>query len=88
MILSAARTVGALVHKPPSLSTSLTVAIAVGMHATMKRPYVVNGEIKIRPIMYVALSYDHRIIDGREAVTFLKSIKSKVEDPRRMLFGL
>jgi 2-oxoglutarate dehydrogenase E2 component (dihydrolipoamide succinyltransferase) len=58
------------------------------MHATMMRPYVVNGEIKIRPIMYVALSYDHRIIDGREAVTFLKSIKSKVEDPRRMLFGL
>ena len=74
------------------LTINLTIipcpSSAVGMHATMKRPYVVNGEIKIRPIMYVALSYDHRIIDGREAVTFLKSIKSKVEDPRRMLFGL
>lgn len=60
----------------------------LGMHATIKRPYVVNGEIKIRPIMYVALSYDHRIIDGREAVTFLKSIKQKVEDPRRLLLDL
>lgn len=60
----------------------------LGMHATMKRPHVVNGEIKIRPIMYVALSYDHRIIDGREAVTFLKSIKQKVEDPRRLVLDL
>ena len=45
-------------------------------------------QIEIRPIMYVALSYDHRIIDGREAVTFLKSIKQKVEDPRRLLLDL
>ena len=60
----------------------------LGMHATIKRPYVVDGKIEIRPIMYVALSYDHRIIDGREAVTFLKSIKQKVEDPRRLLLDL
>ena len=60
----------------------------LGMHATIKRPHVVDGKIEIRPIMYVALSYDHRIIDGREAVTFLKSIKQKVEDPRRLLLDL
>jgi len=60
----------------------------LGMHATVKRPYVVGDKIEIRPIMYVALTYDHRIIDGREAVTFLKSIKQKVEDPRRLLLGL
>ncbi|EKX53461.1 hypothetical protein GUITHDRAFT_159223 [Guillardia theta CCMP2712] len=60
----------------------------LGMHATTKRPYVVDGKIEIRPIMYVALSYDHRIIDGREAVTFLKMIKQQVEDPRRMLLDL
>jgi 2-oxoglutarate dehydrogenase E2 component (dihydrolipoamide succinyltransferase) len=60
----------------------------LGMHATVKRPYVVGDKIEIRPIMYVALTYDHRIIDGREAVTFLKSIKQKVEDPRRMLLGV
>lgn len=60
----------------------------LGMHATIKRPYVVDGKIEIRPMMYVALSYDHRIIDGREAVTFLKSIKLKVEDPRRLLLNL
>ena len=47
-----------------------------------------HTQIEIRPIMYVALSYDHRIIDGREAVTFLKSIKQKVEDPRRLLLDL
>jgi len=60
----------------------------LGMHATIKRPHVVDGKVEIRPIMYVALSYDHRIIDGREAVTFLKSIKQKVEDPRRLLLDL
>ena len=49
------------------------------------RPIVVGGSVEIRPMMYVALTYDHRIIDGREAVTFLKTIKELIEDPRRML---
>lgn len=60
----------------------------LGMHATKLRPVVVKGQIVARPIMYVALTYDHRIIDGREAVVFLKTIKENVEDPRRMLLGL
>lgn len=57
----------------------------LGMHIIQKRPVVVNDEIVIRPMMYVALSYDHRLIDGREAVTFLRRIKTLVEDPRRLL---
>lgn len=57
----------------------------LGMHNIVERPVVENGEIVIRPIMYVALSYDHRIIDGRESVTFLKTIKELVEDPARLL---
>merc|ERR1719498_100487 len=57
----------------------------LGMHATKLRPVVVGGKIEARPIMYVALTYDHRIIDGREAVTFLKQVKELVEDPKRML---
>jgi 2-oxoglutarate dehydrogenase E2 component (dihydrolipoamide succinyltransferase) len=60
----------------------------LGMHKTEERPVVVNGQIVIRPMMYVALSYDHRIIDGRESVTFLKRIKESIEDPRRFLLGL
>lgn len=61
----------------------------VGMHATKMRPVVLpNGNIEARPIMYVAMTYDHRIIDGREAVVFLKTIKEHIEDPRRMLLGL
>jgi 2-oxoglutarate dehydrogenase E2 component (dihydrolipoamide succinyltransferase) len=62
----------------------------LGMHKTEKRPIVVgpNDEIVVRPMMYVALSYDHRIVDGREAVLFLRRIKDCVEDPARMLFGL
>ena len=48
----------------------------------------VNGEVVIRPMMYLALSYDHRIVDGKEAVTFLKTIKELLEDPARMLFGI
>jgi 2-oxoglutarate dehydrogenase E2 component (dihydrolipoamide succinyltransferase) len=60
----------------------------LGMHKTEERPVVVNGQIVIRPMMYVALSYDHRIIDGRESVTFLVKIKQAVEDPRRLLLGL
>lgn len=60
----------------------------LGMHATKMRPSVVDGQIVARPIMYLALTYDHRIVDGREAVTFLVSIRDKVEDPRRLLLDL
>ncbi len=60
----------------------------LGMHNIVKRPVVVNDEIVIRPIMYVALSYDHRLIDGREAVQFLVRIKECVESPERMLFEI
>lgn len=60
----------------------------MGMHKTEQRPVVVDGEIVIRPMMYVALSYDHRIIDGRESVTFLVKVKEAIEDPRRLLLGL
>lgn len=60
----------------------------LGMHKIQERPMVVNGEIKIRPMMYLALSYDHRIIDGKEAVTFLVRIKELLEDPRRLLLDL
>ena len=60
----------------------------LGMHNIVERPHVVNGEIKIRPIMYIALSYDHRIIDGKEAVSFLKNIKDNLEDPRRLFLNL
>jgi 2-oxoglutarate dehydrogenase E2 component (dihydrolipoamide succinyltransferase) len=57
----------------------------LGLHNIQDRPVAENGEVVIRPMMYIALSYDHRIIDGREAVTFLKRIKEVVEEPSRML---
>ena len=60
----------------------------LGMHNIVSRPYVINNEIKIRPIMYLALSYDHRIIDGKEAVSFLKTVKENLEDPRRLFLNL
>jgi len=60
----------------------------LGMHAIVERPVARNGQVVIRPMMYVALTYDHRLIDGREAVTFLKKIKSSVEDPRSILMEL
>lgn len=60
----------------------------LGMHATKMRPVVVGSQILARPVMYVALTYDHRIIDGREAVLFLRKIKECVEDPKTMLFDL
>ena len=60
----------------------------LGMHNIIERPMVVNGEIKIRPIMYLALSYDHRIIDGKESVSFLKMIKENLEDPRRLFLDI
>jgi 2-oxoglutarate dehydrogenase E2 component (dihydrolipoamide succinyltransferase) len=60
----------------------------LGMHAIKERPVVVNGKIEIRPMMYLALSYDHRIIDGREAVTFLVRVKECIESPERLLLGV
>jgi 2-oxoglutarate dehydrogenase E2 component (dihydrolipoamide succinyltransferase) len=60
----------------------------LGMHNIVERPVVENGEIVIRPIMYVALSYDHRIIDGRESVSFLVRVKQLLEDPTRLLLGV
>ncbi|MCP5361170.1 MAG: 2-oxoglutarate dehydrogenase complex dihydrolipoyllysine-residue succinyltransferase [Hyphomicrobiales bacterium] len=60
----------------------------LGMHKTMERPVAINGKVEIRPMMYIALSYDHRIIDGREAVTFLVRVKETIEDPRRLLLGM
>jgi len=60
----------------------------LGMHATKMRAVVKNGEVVARPMMYLALTYDHRLVDGREAVTFLKSIAEKIEDPQRLLLEL
>ena len=60
----------------------------LGMHKIEKRAVVIDDQIVIRPMMYLALSYDHRIIDGREAVSFLARIKEMVEDPRRLLVGV
>ncbi len=60
----------------------------LGLHRIEDRPVVVNGEIVIRPMMYMALSYDHRLIDGREAVTFLVAVKNAIEDPTRLLIDL
>lgn len=60
----------------------------LGMHNIVERPVVVNGEIVIRPMMYLALSYDHRLIDGRESVSFLVRVKQLLEDPSRMLLGV
>jgi len=60
----------------------------LGMHNIVERPVVVEGEIKIRPIMYLALSYDHRIIDGKESVSFLKMVKENLEDPRRLFLNI
>jgi 2-oxoglutarate dehydrogenase E2 component (dihydrolipoamide succinyltransferase) len=57
----------------------------LGMHKTQERPVAEKGNVVIRPMMYLALSYDHRIIDGREAVQFLVSIKEQIEDPARLL---
>ncbi|MFL2895206.1 MAG: 2-oxoglutarate dehydrogenase complex dihydrolipoyllysine-residue succinyltransferase [Candidatus Pelagibacter sp.] len=60
----------------------------LGMHNIVERPMAVDGQIKIRPIMYLALSYDHRIIDGKESVSFLKMIKENLEDPRRLFLDI
>jgi 2-oxoglutarate dehydrogenase E2 component (dihydrolipoamide succinyltransferase) len=60
----------------------------LGMHKIQERPMAVNGEVKVLPMMYLALSYDHRLIDGKEAVQFLVSIKDMLEDPARILLEL
>ena len=60
----------------------------LGLHRIEDRPVVVNGQIVVRPMMYLALSYDHRLIDGREAVTFLVALKNAIEDPTRLLIDL
>ena len=60
----------------------------LGMHNIVERPVVIDGEIRVRPIMYLALSYDHRIIDGKESVSFLKMLKENLEDPRRLFLNI
>jgi len=60
----------------------------LGMHGIFDRPVAINGKVEIRPMMYVALTYDHRLIDGREAVTFLRKIKQNVEDPTALLLDI
>ena len=60
----------------------------LGMHNIVERPVVVDGEIKARPVMFLALSYDHRIIDGKESVSFLKTVKENLVDPRRLFLNL
>ncbi|MCL5799050.1 MAG: 2-oxo acid dehydrogenase subunit E2, partial [Gammaproteobacteria bacterium] len=60
----------------------------LGMHKIQERPVVVDGAVVVRPMMYVALTYDHRIIDGREAVLFLVAVKEALEDPARLLLDV
>ena len=60
----------------------------LGMHKIQERPMAIDGEVKIRPMMYLALSYDHRIVDGKEAVTFLVRVKDSLEDPERLVLDL
>jgi 2-oxoglutarate dehydrogenase E2 component (dihydrolipoamide succinyltransferase) len=60
----------------------------LGLHAIQERPMAVNGQVVIRPMMYLALTYDHRLVDGREAVTFLKRIKDTIEDPSRLMLEI
>ncbi len=64
---------------------NLPQTAVLGLHAIKEKPVVVNGQIVIRPMMYLALTYDHRLLDGREAVQFLVKVKDYIEDPRRML---
>jgi 2-oxoglutarate dehydrogenase E2 component (dihydrolipoamide succinyltransferase) len=60
----------------------------LGMHKIQERPVAVKGQVVIRPMMYLALSYDHRIVDGKEAVTFLVRVKDCIENPTRLMLGL
>jgi 2-oxoglutarate dehydrogenase E2 component (dihydrolipoamide succinyltransferase) len=69
-----------IIHPPQSGS--------LGMHKIQDRPVVVNGQVVVRPMMYLAMSYDHRIIDGKEAVSFLVRVKDAIEDPQRLLLDV
>ena len=60
----------------------------LGMHNIIERPVVINGNVEVRPVMYLALSYDHRIIDGKEAVSFLKIVKESLEQPKRLFLNI
>ena len=60
----------------------------LGMHKIQDRPMAIAGKVEIRPMMYLALSYDHRIVDGKEAVSFLVRVKEALEDPRRLMLGV
>ena len=60
----------------------------LGMHNIVQRPVVVDGNVEVRPVMYLALSYDHRIIDGKEAVSFLKIVKESLEQPKRLFLNI
>jgi 2-oxoglutarate dehydrogenase E2 component (dihydrolipoamide succinyltransferase) len=60
----------------------------LGLHAITERPVAESGQVVIRPMMYLALSYDHRLIDGKEAVTFLIKVRDSIQDPQRLLFGV
>ena len=60
----------------------------LGLHNIVERPVAVDGEVEVRPVMYLALSYDHRIVDGREAVTFLMRIKARIETPEKMMLEI
>ncbi len=64
---------------------NLPQTAVLGLHAIKERPVAINGKVEIRPMMYLALTYDHRLLDGREAVQFLVKVKEFIEDPRRML---
>ena len=64
---------------------NLPQTAVLGLHAIKDKPVAINGKVEIRPMMYLALTYDHRILDGRETVTFLVRIKEMIEDPRKML---
>ncbi|KAL2356192.1 dihydrolipoyllysine-residue succinyltransferase component of 2-oxoglutarate dehydrogenase-like protein complex [Cryomyces antarcticus] len=66
---------------------NLPQTAVLGLHAIKDKPVAINGKVEIRPMMYLALTYDHRLLDGREAVTFLVRVKEYIEDPRRMLLG-
>lgn len=66
---------------------NLPQTAVLGLHATKDRPAVVDGKVEVRPMMYLALTYDHRLLDGREAVMFLVKLKDYIEDPRKMLLA-
>ena len=72
---------------PPLLMVKTPQSGILGMHTIQQRPVALNGQVVIRPMMYLALSYDHRLVDGKEAVTFLVRIKECLEQPARLLVG-